>query len=349
MIVKNESKVIGRCLASVREIIDYWVIVDTGSTDGTQEIIRSYLEDIPGSLYERPWVNFEQNRNEALNLARGKADYIFFIDADEVLRLNKPLNKEKLTAAFYAMKSVGRDTEHHRIHLIGNDPGWKWVGVLHEAIIHEEKIEGKILQDAIIDFTAMDGNRFNDPDKFLNDAKVLEKALKKDPSNPRYVFYLAQSYFNARRYPKALENFQKRLTMRGEDGEAFFSLYCIGYIQEEMKIDSETVVGSYLKAFEFKPMRAEPLERLAQFFCKKNWPLLGYLISKFGLNIQTEMDFNSHALPWVYDYSLELIFADSAYAIRAFNESLVAYHHLQENAKLPEHYLSHVKRRIADH
>jgi glycosyltransferase involved in cell wall biosynthesis len=65
MIVKNEAPVIGRCLASVRPLIDQWVIVDTGSTDGTQALIREALADLPGVLIERPWVDFAHNRNEA--------------------------------------------------------------------------------------------------------------------------------------------------------------------------------------------------------------------------------------------------------------------------------------------
>ena len=83
MIVKNESHVICRCLASVKPFITHWVIVDTGSTDGTQAIIQDYLKDVPGQLYERPWVDFSHNRNEALGLAQGAADYVLFIDADQ--------------------------------------------------------------------------------------------------------------------------------------------------------------------------------------------------------------------------------------------------------------------------
>lgn len=67
MIVKNEAPVIARCLASVRPLIDYWLIVDTGSTDGTQDLVREILHDVPGMLYERRWHDFATNRNEALD------------------------------------------------------------------------------------------------------------------------------------------------------------------------------------------------------------------------------------------------------------------------------------------
>jgi glycosyltransferase involved in cell wall biosynthesis len=74
MIVKDEAPVIRRCLATVRPFIDFWVIVDTGSRDGTQAIISEFLQDLPGELIERPWVDFAHNRSEALAAARDKAD-----------------------------------------------------------------------------------------------------------------------------------------------------------------------------------------------------------------------------------------------------------------------------------
>ena len=87
MIVKNEVKTIQRCIESVEKFIDYWVIVDTGSTDGTQEIIQNLMKEkgIPGELHEREWVDYSTNRNQSLELAKGKADYRLIIDADDVL------------------------------------------------------------------------------------------------------------------------------------------------------------------------------------------------------------------------------------------------------------------------
>src|SRR5215217_2805571 len=89
MIVKNEAHVIERCLSSVRPILDYVLIVDTGSTDATREVIAAFLarEKLPGQVIDRPWINFAHNRSEALDALRDVSgiDYGFTIDADETL------------------------------------------------------------------------------------------------------------------------------------------------------------------------------------------------------------------------------------------------------------------------
>ena len=53
MIVKNEAKIIARCLTGLKPLIDHWVIVDTGSTDGTMGEIARAISDIPGVLVQR--------------------------------------------------------------------------------------------------------------------------------------------------------------------------------------------------------------------------------------------------------------------------------------------------------
>ena len=75
MIIKDEAPVIRRCLESVKPFIDRWVIVDTGSTDNTRELVREIMAGLPGELHERPWKNFGHNRNEALSLAARSGDY----------------------------------------------------------------------------------------------------------------------------------------------------------------------------------------------------------------------------------------------------------------------------------
>src|SRR3569623_248444 len=98
MIVKTEAPVIERCLTSVKPWIDHWVIIDTGSSDGTQDIIRRCMAGISGTLHERVWRDFAHNRNEALTLARPHGDYLFFIDADETLQMEAGFAWQQLEA-----------------------------------------------------------------------------------------------------------------------------------------------------------------------------------------------------------------------------------------------------------
>jgi glycosyltransferase involved in cell wall biosynthesis len=78
MIVRNEAHVVTGLLDSVAPYISSWVVVDTGSDDGTQELIRAHMGrlGIPGELHERSWRDFGHNRTEALALAQGHGDYI---------------------------------------------------------------------------------------------------------------------------------------------------------------------------------------------------------------------------------------------------------------------------------
>src|SRR3954452_22043142 len=103
MIVRNEMANIERCLKSVAEHVDCWVIGDTGSTDGTQDCITTFFADrnIPGELHSFPFHNFEQARNAALDHAYAsslKYDYILFDDADMELVVEDVQFKQKLVA-----------------------------------------------------------------------------------------------------------------------------------------------------------------------------------------------------------------------------------------------------------
>ena len=108
MIVRNEAHIIHEALDSVAPYISSWVIVDTGSDDGTQDLIRNHMAGlgIPGELHERPWRNFAHNRSEALELAQGRADYIWVMDADDPL-VGVP-DFTRLSADIYCMRYIDR-------------------------------------------------------------------------------------------------------------------------------------------------------------------------------------------------------------------------------------------------
>lgn len=337
MIVKNESDVITRCLASVRPLIDYWVIVDTGSTDGTQDIIKEFMKDVPGELHEKPWKNFEHNRNEALNFAKGKSDYILFIDADEVLAYEPDFKLPPLNENFYFITTSFGGTEYARVQLIDNKLDWKWTGVLHEAVDAPQRKTSGLLA-GVKNVVHTDGARSKDPEKYQKDVKVLEEALLKDPNNTRYTFYLAQSYRDAHDLQKALETYEKVTKMSYWNEEIYISLFQIAQLKERLNHPKDEVITAYYKAFSYRPSRAEPLNRLAELYRRDNRFAEGYVVAQAGLAVPPPKDL-LFVEQWSYDYGLLLECSICAYWLGKYQEchdlteKLLAVKNLPENVK----------------
>lgn len=345
MIVKNESHVIKRCLDSVKPIIDYWVIFDTGSTDGTQEIIKECLKGIPGELHERPWVNFEHNRNEALKAGRYKADYLFFFDADERLVLTEPLDKSSWDKDFYMIKAKGEGTDFFHPNLINNDSGWHWTGVLHECIMNNKKMAGEILSGIYVD-RHQDGARSRDPQKLLKDAEILETALKKEPWNARHVFYLAQTYAAAKQFSLALKYYEKRAAMDGDKDETFWTLFRLACLQEMMGLDPQVFIPNYCRAHQWNQYRAEPLERMAHYYNNNKCYSLAYLICKHGKEMRMPTALNSDFYPWVYEHGMLTQFANACFALGQFDEAIEAFKELLTKPNLPADIKTEATRRL---
>jgi hypothetical protein len=264
MIVKNEAPVIARCLASVRPWIDHWVIVDTGSGDGTQQLVRECMEGLPGSLHERPWVDFAHNRNEALELARPHGDYLLFIDADEQLRVPQGFAWPRLQADGYMLSCHMAGTEYQRNALIATRTAWHWEGVLHEYLTAERHGPWQMLQGPFID-VSHDGARARDPQTYLRDIAVLEKAVRDQPGNARNVFYLAQSHRDAGQLESSLHWYRQRVAMGGWAEEQWFAMLQVAVLLERTQADPSSVREAYLAAYAARPQRAEPLCELARY------------------------------------------------------------------------------------
>ena len=267
MIVRNEAQVIQRCLASVLPFIDYWVVVDTGSMDDTQEIVRECLKTIPGQLIERPWVDFGYNRTEALGYARGHGSYVLIIDADETLEVSADFHKNELTADAYLVETYYGGLSYQRKQLLRNDLPWRYEGVLHEyAVCKDAKTEQQAAGLRV--HVSHAGARARDPLTYQRDALLLETALLSEPDNVRYVFYLAQSYRDAGDLELAVRNYRRRSSMGGWNEEVWYSLYQIASCHDRMEYDWGIVLQEYLAAHAYKPERAEPLFRIGMHYLR---------------------------------------------------------------------------------
>lgn len=289
MIVKDEAHVIERCLASVKPYIDQWVIVDTGSTDGTQDIIRRFLADLPGELHERPWRDFGTNRSEALDLARTRGGHILIIDADNIFHAPPDWSWPELSAPAYYLDMDSSGTRYRQCLLVSAALPWRWVGVLHEylktdAPHHIEPLEGPWVE------RRHEGARSRDPNVFRKDAALLQKALEAEPDNTRYVFYLAQSWRDAGEPAKAREAYARRAAMGGWAEEVWYALYQIGVLGERLALPPEDIRSAYLNAYAFRPGRAEPLVALARWHNNRREWAMARLYARAAMNTPRPAD-----------------------------------------------------------
>jgi glycosyltransferase involved in cell wall biosynthesis len=309
MIVKNEAAVIARCLASVKPWVNHWVIVDTGSSDGTRDIIRDVMRDLPGELHEREWRNFAHNRNEALALARAKGDYILFIDADETLQMPPAYRWPALSGDGYRLRTEYEGWHYLRSLLIATRLPWRWVGVLHEYLDCNLPHQWQQLPGPEVHVTH-DGARGQNPETYLRDIEVLERALLEDPENPRDTFYLAQSYRDAgrtevnnamKRNEQAINCYRKRAAMGGWEEEAWFAVFQIAVLREQMGAAAAEISECYLAAYALRPTRAEPLCELARFHRLRGEYALAHLYARQAVMIPYPPDtllVNSATYSW---------------------------------------------------
>jgi glycosyltransferase involved in cell wall biosynthesis len=314
MICKDESAVIARALESAKPVIDCYCIVDTGSTDGTQEIIRETMRGARGELHERPWVDFGHNRTESLELARDRADYLLVLDADDILEMERP---NELTEPAYNLEICYGDLRYRRTQLVKASLDWRYVGVLHEYIHNDnsDELSPVPLSNARIHVTR-DGNRSRDPRKYYTDAALMEEALKAEPDNDRYVFYLAQSYRDSGQIEKAIEAYQHRVGMGGWAEEIWYSLYQLGDLYGRQK-NWVYGVSAYLAAYENRPARAEPLYKIGKHYNSIN----EFHLARFFLERACQ-------IPYPVDDSLFIESAAYRYLVRL--ELAVCLHYLGE-------------------
>ena len=258
MIVKDEAPVIVRCLASVRPLIDNWVVCDTGSSDDTQTIVREFMMDVPGELVERPWIDFAHNRNESLELARPRADYTLLIDADDELVIPEGFQLPALDADAYSFDIELSGLRYRRPQLVSNRRRWRYRGVLHEFLHCDGEIRWGELP--LLIRCGRDGRRRRDPHTYALDAARLETALdvERDPLLvSRYTFYLAQTYRDSQQPERALAAYSRRAGQGFWSEEIFVSLLQVARLKEQLGHPVGDVLAAYRAAAEQSPHRAE--------------------------------------------------------------------------------------------
>lgn len=342
MIVKNETKVIERCINSIRPVIDAWCIVDTGSTDGTQDLIRRTLADLPGELHEIPWRDFAYNRTTALELARPLGEYSLMIDADVQCVVHAGVDlgafTASLTADVYGVMLDDRAIEYQRPQLTSTRVPFSYRGVLHEFLVVPPDATNGGIVDAFHFLSNFDGARSQNPNKWHDDVRILEQALAAGVEAdiaPRYTYYLGQSLFAAGRLRDAGEIYRRRAEMGGWAEEVYLSWYASGQIRHRLGDDIDLVLADLMRANDALPSRAEAACRAASVARLAGRMPTAYLFARRAADIERPA-VSLFLEPDVYEWRALYELSIAAYYVGRTQEGLDASYRLLTEGKVPD-------------
>jgi tetratricopeptide (TPR) repeat protein len=284
-IVKNEGSIIRRMLESVEHIIDTYCICDTGSTDNTVEIIKSFFDErnIYGVIIHEPFVNFEHNRNVALKACAGMSDYILLLDADMVLDV-RSFNKDDLENNHTYSVLQGRETFYYpNVRIIRNDETSKYVGVTHEYL---DCSPGKkhVIMDKTKLFIVDLGDGGSKGDKAERDIRLLKGDLEKNIDNPRSLFYLANTYFDVNNLDEAIPYYLKRIEVGGWEQEIWYSYYRLGEIFKRKDNIAQAIIY-WMEGYSIVPERLENIYKIINHYRIAGKPQLAYTYVKLISNV----------------------------------------------------------------
>ena len=354
MIVKNESKIIERCLNSVKPLIDYVCIIDTGSTDDTVDVINNWMKSngVDGQVVFEPWKDFAYNRSFAMEKIREKKyiDYVLMIDADEILMYEENVNfleiKENLNCDLYNITCKLGSIEYARTSITKNDMPYFYKGVVHEYLECKEHIKTRETIKGIYNIPFQDSARNQNIEKYQHDANVLQDTLKIE-TDPflisRYTFYLAQSYRDSLEKEKAIYWYNKRSKLGFWDQEIYISLYKVAKLKEELEYPEDDIIQSYMRAYEICPERIEAIHGAVSFCRRHGKNHQAYTLSKNAIS----MPVNKTGLfseNWIWDYGIYDEFTISCYWSGHYKEGLEVSEKLIN--KIPEEQKERILKNI---
>jgi tetratricopeptide (TPR) repeat protein len=264
MIVRNEANVLPRMVASLGGVVDEWLVVDTGSTDATPQVLEGLLGHLPGQVEHRAWRNFGYNRTELVQMAtrREGVTHLLLLDADHTVDVDADWRAQLAAeSAQQLMVPVDSgDIEFHQSYLVRAGLPWRYEGATHEYLTCDEPVERATFNALRIFHHADGGSRH---DKFERDLGLLLGSLRDEPDEPRATFYLAQTYRDLGRSEEALVTYERRAALGGWPEEVYYSLLQVGEMHHLAGRAAEAA-WAWQRALQSRPSRPEAFHRLGR-------------------------------------------------------------------------------------
>lgn len=307
MIVRNEAPRILRCLRSVTPHVSSYAILDTGSTDGTSELIRAHFTEaaVPGEVASGTFVDFAQARNDALALARmhGDAwDYLLLIDGDMELVVDRPGAIQGLVERVYEIDQRTSASTYPNPRLVHTSVAARYILPTHEY-----------LDTANVPFHPLPGVWIRDHDdgashavKYERDERLLREFHAKNPDDARCIFYLAQT-LECIGGQEALEEsaalYERRAGLGGFAAEAWHARLMVARVRQ--RLDDPRFIADALRAHQERPERAEPIHLLASHYRKRGETTLALLFWRAGKDIPLPVGEELFVEHGIYDWGFD--------------------------------------------
>jgi GT2 family glycosyltransferase/FMN phosphatase YigB (HAD superfamily)/tetratricopeptide (TPR) repeat protein len=225
LIVKNEEKFLGQCLASVRGLAAQIIVVDTGSSDRTVEIAKEHGAEV----HHLAWADdFAAARNAALEHATG--DWVLSLDADEELiaehrqTILQEMRADGVMGYRLPILNKGREQEGRSFvpRLFRNAPGLFYVGRVHEQVFSsievrcrqwglQQKLGGSVIFHHGYTKEVMDSR-----DKIARNLRLLERAIEEMPGEPNLVMNLGLELIRSGQFDAGLEKYREAYHLMSE-------------------------------------------------------------------------------------------------------------------------------------
>ena len=296
LMIKNESKIIERCLMRALDHVDAISILDTGSDDNTVEVCNNFLSTCgkPFKISVEPFRNFGFNRTISFEKVQElckelnwdpDTTYGMAVDADMIIKPSPEFKDYKMTLPGYTVIQQNGSLKYYNSRFLQCSYMWKCLGATHEYWSGDPV--GKIPYEIFYIEDVNDGGCKSD--KYERDVRLLTDDLKTDPDNGRTHFYLAQSYKDSGKFKDAIKHYKIRIKIGGWYEEVWYAHYQIGRCYEFLK-NYEKYEAWMNKAFQFHPRRSEPLYHLCVFFKNKREHYKSYHYYLKGHNISFPKD-----------------------------------------------------------
>jgi glycosyltransferase involved in cell wall biosynthesis len=277
LIVRNEERVLGRCLESVRGAVDEIVVVDTGSEDGTKRVAQRYTDKI----YDFVWLqDFAAARQFAFD--RATSDWVTWVDADDVVlqadRIKPLLAATPPEVCGYKWRYMcGWDSsgepslEFWRERCVRNDGTFRWVGRVHEVLVPQWPCVQAQNHDIIIE-------HHPDPERGTQkrgrNLKILEDEYAASGGNlePRMLFYLGRENADAGNTERAIEVLQQYLEVGEWDDERFRAQTHLAQLHRK-RAHYHLALDADLQALKIQPRWPDAYFGLAEtYYYLQDWP-----------------------------------------------------------------------------